>query len=569
MYLPYTAEGNPGIQLTLTTGFEYDPKNKIFSQVRSNNSYKNMFGTATGQVPFVASDDGNRVQFGGSQGRQVVPIQGSESPLIGTGMEAYLPNYSSSKFTKRSPVDGRVVYIDKNIIIIRDNNNKSYKISIAPSDLQTGAGKFNGLEHTPTVKVGDKVTKNQHLVQNQFIKPTYSAGANILACYKPESGYTYDDGIVVSESFAKKYTSLHYQNLDIRVSHVSELVDFPLFKYKQTGNMEYEAGDTIVKIKKTAFGGFSEDEVIAPTKCKVVDIQIFPADHSFDNLIRDIESTLYSRTNAALKMSGLDPIMNSNELIAATGKYEFRKNKLDSTLIRIKVIEYRSIGLGDKLTNRHGAKGVVAQIMPDDQMPVIPDGRHVDVCLNPLGVISRMNIGQLIEIHIGNILDTARNWLKKNQPNTDLCIQTLTKLFTLLDGYSDKRLSEKMNTYINSLPKLEQQKLVQEYINNGIRMIFPPFETPKMDSVYEAAKLVGAQLEAQLYLPKYGRKTMSPVTFGVLYMLKLEHISSMKQNVRSIGKYISTTMMPSKPGNHANSIRIGEQDSWAMRHVFN
>lgn len=172
-----------------------------------------------------------------------------------------------------------------------------------------------------------------------------------------------------------------------------------------------------------------------------------------------------------------------------------------------------------------------------------------------------MNVGQLIEIHVGNILDAARNYLKKNQSNHTGCIEMLTKLFTLLDGYEDKRLSEAMNSYIVNMPKAEQMKIIQYYIDNGVRMIFPAFATPKMNDVYEAAKLVGTELESQLYLPKYGRKTMNPVTWGVLFMLKLEHISSIKQNTRSIGKYIQTTMMPAKPGAHKNAIRIGEQDS--------
>ena len=139
-------------------------------------------------------------------------------------------------------------------------------------------------------------------------------------------------------------------------------------------------------------------------------------------------------------------------------------------------------------------------------------------------------------MHVGNILDSARIWLKKNESNLDNCISMLSKLFTLLDPYEDKRLSEKMIAYINALPKQNQIQVVQDYIKNGIRMIFPAFETPKMESVYEAAKLVNAQLEAKLYLPKYGRYTMNEVTFGTLYILKLEHISSMKQNTRSIGK---------------------------------
>lgn len=558
-----TPEGNPGISLSLTTGFEYDPSQHIFSSVKANNSYKNMFGTPVSQIPFVSSDDGNRAQYGGSQCRQVVPIVLSESPLVGTGMEAYLPNYSSQKFSKRAPVDGTITYIDNRVIIIRDKFNKSYMVDVTPSSLQTGAGKYNALTHTPVVKVGDTVSKNQHLVTNQFIKPVYSSGANVLACFKPHNGFTYDDGIVVSESFAKKYTSLHYQNIDFYVNHVSEIEEWPLMKYHRDGTMKYKTDDTIIKIRQMSFGGFNEQEVIAPTDCEVVDIQVFPANSSFDGMIRDVEQALYSKTNSALINSKLKPLMNSKELIANTGKFEFRKNKLDRTLIRIKLVEYRMIGLGDKLNNRHGNKGVISKILPDDQMPRLPDGRHIDICLNPLGVISRMNIGQLIEIHIGNILDTTRRWLSKNKSDTAKCIDTLCELFTILDGFSDKRLSKKMVAYLKNVPVTTQQRIIDEYIDKGVRMIFPPFQTPNMDSINRAAKLVDAELESNMYIPEYGRTTMHPVTWGILFINKLEHISAIKQNVRSIGPYIQTTMMPAKPGAHRNAIRIGEQDSWA------
>ena len=201
--------------------------------------------------------------------------------------------------------------------------------------------------------------------------------------------------------------------------------------------------------------------------------------------------------------------------------------------------------------------------MPDNEMPVLPDGRHVDVCLNPLGVISRMNVGQLIEMHVGNILDTTKHWLEKNQGNTQNCIKMLNELFTFLDGYSDKRLSEKMNSNLNSLPEAEQKKIIQHYIKNGVRMIFPAFETPKMEDILKAAKLVGAELESRLFLPKYNRKTINPVTWGIIYMLKLEHISSIKQNTRTIGKINAITGQPTKQGKGKNSLRIGEQDSWA------
>lgn len=216
----------------------------------------------------------------------------------------------------------------------------------------------------------------------------------------------------------------------------------------------------------------------------------------------------------------------------------------------------------DKLTNRHGAKGVVTQIIPDNQMPVLPDGRHVDLCLNPMSVISRMNMGQLMEIHVGNILDTAQHWLEKNKSNLKACIEMLTKLYELLDPYEDKRLSQVMITNLNNMDQSRQQKIVDDYIQKGIRMIFPPFQAPKLESINEAAKLVGAELESILYLPKYNRKTMNPVTWGKLYILKLEHISSIKQNVRTVGRSLATSM-PAKAGHGKNAIRIGEQDSWS------
>lgn len=553
-----TAEGNPGIQLSLTSGFQYDPKNYIFSGIKSNNSYKHMFGAPVGQIPFVSSDDGNRAQYGASQSRQVVPITHSESPLIGTGMEAYLPNYSSEKFSKRSPCDGVVTYIDNRVIIIKDPlTNKSYSVDISPSSLQTGSGKYNALTHTVMVEVGAKVRKNQHLVTNQFIKPVYSSGCNILACFKPQNGYTYDDGIVVSESFAKKYTSLHYQTIDVYVNHADEIVEFPLYKYNRDGNMKYATNNTIVKIKQLSFGGFTENEVVAPTDCEVCDVQIFPANNSFDGLIKEIENKLYSRTNQALKSSGLKTIMNSNDLIANTGKYQFRKDQLTRTLVRIKLVEYHHIGLGDKLSNRHGNKGVITRVLPDNMMPRLPDGRHVEICLNPLGVISRMNIGQLLEIHVGNILDTAKHWLIK-ESDINKCVDMLSKLYTLLDGYTDKRLSQRMIGYLKSLSINDQKRVLDHYREKGIRMIFPPFHTPSMKDINEAAKLVGAELESQLFLPQFNRKTMHPVTWGILFINKLEHISAIKQNVRSIGPYIITTMMPAKPGYHRNAIRVGE-----------
>ena len=556
-----TAEGNPGVQISFATSFEYDPSQYIFSNVKQNNSYKNILGAPISQIPFINSNDGNRAQYGGAQCRQVVPVLNAEPPMVGTGMEVYMSTYASSKFIKRAKNDGIVRYIDKNAIILQYKDGTYDNINIMVDNLQTGTGKFSALIHTPVVKVGDQVKKHEHLITNQFVKPTYSPGINVLACFKPQNGYTYEDGLVISEDFAKFFTSIHYETIDIQVNHISELVEFPILKLRRTGDLKYKPGETIVKIQLQSFGGFTDNEVIAPIDCEVVDIQIYPSNNSFDGLIQVIEKEFYGKSNEALRAVGLKPLMDSSEYTANAGKFIFRKNQLDKTLIRIKVIEYRSIGLGDKFNNRHGNKGVICDVKPKEMMPQLPDGRHIDVCFNPLGVISRMNMGQLYEMHVGNILDTAQR--KLEGMNIQDAKKMLVQMYTLLDGYPDKRLSQRIVSNLNSMNTQQLTKTIDSLAKSGIHIIVPPFRCPNMDAINKAAEVVGAQLESKLYLPDIGRSTIYPVTWGKIYVQRLEHISAIKENVRTIGPYIQTTMEPAKPGKHRNAIRIGEQDSWA------
>jgi hypothetical protein len=558
-----TSEGNPGIQLAFSTEFEYDPENNVFSTVKPTNTFKGILGAATSQIPFVNHDDGTRAQFGTQQNRQALPLVENEPPLVGTGMESYLCNYTSSYIAKRASRDGTVHYMDNNVIIIKHSDNSYERVDIMPSALQNSIGSYNGLTHTPIVKVGDKVKAHQHLVSNQFVKPVYSSGINALVCYQPHLGSTYEDGVVMSSSLTKRATSVHYDTIDVQLSSVQELNVFPFFQYKTKGHMKYEEGEVIIQLNLGAFGSFAQNEVIAPTSCEVVDIQIFPADESFIPLMREIDDTMYKQSNLALKSAGLAPVTNVNEKIDYIGKYEFRKTPLTRTLIRIKLIEYRDLRVGDKVNNRHGAKGIVTLIKPTEMMPRLPDGRHVDICFNPLGVLARQNIGQLMELHVGNVLDSLKRRLIQTS-DTKAGIKLISTVYDLLDGFDDKRMSRTVISKLESMDAAEQAKVIDYYRKNGVRMIFPPFRSPKIENVEKAAAAVGSELQSKLYLPDLKRYTLHPVSWGVQYINKLAHISALKQNVRSIGRYIQTTLQPAKPGHHRNAIRIGEQDSWAF-----
>ena len=558
-----TPEGNPGVQIHLASGFEYDPDKKTFTEPEKSDKYHNMFSSSASMIPFVSHDDGNRAQFGCSQGRQVVPIVGAESPLVATGMECYLPAYASEKFVKKAKRDGTVLYSDSKIIIVKYDDGTVEQIDIRPDNLQTGSGKSNGLIHTSQYQTGQRFKAFENLVSNSFMHGNaYSSGLNVLAAFKTENAYTYEDGIVVSESFAKRTVSTHYDTIDIMVDDPNELKVFPTMRNIENGKISYEAGEVIVKVATSVFGGLQESSVVAPTHCEVVDIKIYPAKETFIPMVREIDKLMNGTSNSALKQYGLKPLTNINSMIENVGKFKFRKNELTKTLIRIVCIEYRMSGLGDKLNNRHGNKGVITKIMPDDMMPVVPDGRHVDVCFNPLGIIGRMNMGQVYEMHVGNILDTAR--IKLDKMSLENARNMLIELYTLLDGTTDKKLSKQIVENLMSMNNTSLQNAIEYLKKNGIRMVFPAYETPKMDSINKAAKLVGAELESKLWLPQYKRYTINKCTWGMIFVNKLEHISSIKQNTRSVGKSISTTMMPGKPGNHRNAIRLGEYDTWGM-----
>lgn len=558
-----TPEGNPGAMIHLTSGFEYDPDKKVFTEPEKSDKYHNMFSSSASMIPFISHDDGNRAQFGCGQTRQVVPIVGSESPLVATGMECYLPAYASDKFIKKAKRNGTVLYSDSKIIIVKYDDGTVEKIDIRPDDLTTGSGKSNGLIHTPVFKVGDRFKAFQNLVMNSFMHGNaYSSGLNVLAAFKTEEGYSYEDGVVVSESFAKRTVSTHYDTIDIMVDSPNEIVVFPTMKNIENGRIAYEAGEVIVKVATSIFGGVQENSVVAPTHCEVVDIKIYPAKENFVPMVKEVDKLLNGASNTALRQAGLKPLTNINSIIENVGKFKFRKNDLQKTLIRIVCIEYRMSGLGDKLNNRHGNKGVITKIEPDDMMPVVPDGRHVDICFNPLGIIGRMNMGQIYEMHVSNVLDTARR--KLDSMSLENARSMLCQLYTLLDGTKDKRISKQIVEHLNSMNNNELQRSIDYLKKNGIRMIFPAYESPKMDQIDQAAKLVGAEFESKLYLPRYKRYTINKCTWGMIFVNKLEHISSIKQNTRSVGKSILTTMMPGKPGNHRNAIRIGELDTWGL-----
>ncbi len=559
-----TSEGDPGIRLFLTTGHVYDDKQHSFLPMDVNENNKNVLGLTGSLTPFVDRDDQARLNMACNQARQTIPIVSSEVPMVMTGTETVIPTMTSSTFTKRAKKDGVVTHIDNNIIVLKYDDGTKEAIDIRPTQLKSGSGIDSAITFEPSVKVGDKVKMNRLLTTNEFLQPVLTQGINVKCAYLSYMGYNYEDGIVLSESLAKKLTSVHYDIIEIDLTERDKLAVFPAI------GQEFNKGDTISVVKRNIIGDMSltEDwEIIAPSKLKVADIAVYPKNVSqVSEILKQIEAT-YQETNNVLKQQGLPLIFDKSKVIANAGKYKAHEDKLLATKIVIKLLRYMPVSIGDKLTNRHAAKGVVARIVPDDLMPYTEDGERMDILINPLSVVSRMNLGQMYEMMTGKIFYYATKriaqMLKENKPRKYI-EDFMIELYSIMDGTDDKTYSADVAKNLRSIDDNMFKKFIFGIANGKIHYVVPPFQSPKAKDILKAAELVGVTKADTLYVPEINSKTKNPVAWGIMYMQKLEHISEVKQNVRNLGPYIKTTLEPTRGKARAGGQRMGEMDTWCL-----
>jgi len=559
-----TSEGDPGIRLFLTTGHVYDSEKHSFMPMSMTNNNTDVLGLTASLTPFVDRDDQARLNMACNQARQAVPIVSSEEPIVLTGAEASIPTLTSSTFTKRAKKDGTVIHIDDNVIILQYTDGSKEAFDIRPVQLKSGSGLDSAITYSPSVRVGDNVKRNRMLTTNQFMKPILAQGINLKCAYMSYLGYNYEDGVVMSESTAKKLTSLHYEIVEIELTEKDRLALFPAI------GQHINKGDTVCIVKRNVIGetALTEDyEIIAPSELKVVDIEIYPKHIS---LVSDILAQLdnaYKETNNILKAQGLSPIFDKQKIVNNVGKYTAHGEKLPNTLIKIKLLRYMPISLGDKVTNRHGAKGVTGHIVPDHLMPTTESGERMEILINVLSVVSRMNLGQMYEVQLGKILHFAMKriaeMLHTNKTRVDI-EEFIIKLYDILDGTKDKTYSSEIAKNIQSMSDSDFKRFILGVINGNLRFMVPPFQSPTTKSLELATRFVGTTLADQMLLPEINSKTQNPVVWGIMYIQKLEHISSVKQNVRNVGPYIKTTLEPTRGKARAGGQRMGEMDSHCL-----
>ncbi|MCI0183855.1 MAG: DNA-directed RNA polymerase subunit beta [Acidibacillus sp.] len=470
-------------------------------------SPKQVVSVATALIPFLENDDANRALMGSNMQRQAVPLLVTDAPLVGTGMEYKAARDSGvAILAKRSGIVERVTaneiqiraqeIVDGNVV---QGNIDRYKVM---KFMRSNQGTC--INQRPIVRLGDKVQKGDIIADGPATdQGELALGRNVLVAFMTWEGYNYEDAILLSEDIVKEdvYTSIHVEEYesearDTKLGPEEITRDIPNVGEEALRNLddrgiirigaEIVAGDILVgKVTPKGVTELTAEErllhAIFGEKAREVRDTSLKAPNGGAGIIVDVK--VFTRENG----DELPPGVNQ--------------------LVRVYIAQKRKISEGDKMAGRHGNKGVVARIMPVEDMPYLPDGTPVQIVLNPLGVPSRMNIGQVLETHLGMAAHTL-----------------------------------------------------------GIRIATPVFDGAHEADVFDALEEAGLDRDGKtvLYDGRTGERFDGRVTVGYVYMLKLHHLVDDKIHARSTGPYSLVTQQPLGGKAQFGGQRFGEMEVWAL-----
>ncbi len=454
---------------------------------------------ATSLIPFLEHDDATRALMGSNMQRQAVSCIKPDAPLVGTGVECKAALDSGQLIVARE--EGTIASVDADHVAIR---NKNGKISSYPLQVFARTNQFTSINQHPAVKHGDKVKKGDILANGAAIdKGRLALGQNLLVAFLSWRGSNFEDAIIISEKVLRddRYTSIHIEDFscDVRETKLGPEIttpDIPNVGEERLKDLDEEG---VVRIGAEVGPNDILVGKISPKGEADLTAEERLLRAIFGEKARDVKDT-------SLRM----PYGKRGRIIGIKVFSREKGDKLPVGVIKtiqVEVAQLRKVMVGDKLAGRHGNKGVISKVLPMEEMPYLADGTPVDVILNPLGVASRMNIGQILETHLG------------------LAAHTLGYLAVTpsLDGATEGEIKE------------ELQK----------------------SGFAEDGKVV-------LYDGQTGQSFGQKVTVGYIYMMKLHHLVEDKIHMRSIGPYSLITQQPLGGKAQFGGQRFGEMEVWAL-----
>ena len=457
------------------------------------------FSVSTSMIPFLNHNDANRALMGSNMQKQATPCVIPEAALVGTGIEE-----AAAKYTGRliyAEEAGTVTHVDGKHVVIKNEKGKEKDYRLINFSQTNG---FTAFHQRPSVEIGEKVKRGQLLADTSTSdRGQIALGQNILVAFMSWSGANYEDAIIVSERLIKesKFTSIHIEDFVVNVRDTKlgpEIItcDIPNVGESKLRNL---AEDGIIRIGAEVRPG----DILVGKITPKGETQLTPEERLLRSLFgekaRDVKDT-------SKRMEGGKRGRVINVQIFSREKGD----KLDSGIIKrihIEVAQLRSVSVGDKLAGRHGNKGVISRILPVEEMPYMSDGTPIDIILTPLGVPSRMNLGQILEMHLGLAANT-------------LNYQAIVPPFA---GATDTEIKEEL----------------------------------KKSGFAEDGKMV-------LYDGRTGESFNQRIAVGYMHIMKLHHMVEDKIHMRSIGPYSLITQQPLGGKAQGGGQRFGEMEVWAL-----
>lgn len=457
------------------------------------------FSIATSMIPFLEHDDANRALMGSNMQKQATPSIIPRAPFVATGIEE-----NAARDTGRLVValeDGEVTYVDAQKIVVKGSRGKEQEYRLL-NFLKTN--NFTIFHHRPVVSLGDKVKKEQLLADTASSEFGQMAlGQNLLVAFMSWSGANYEDAIIISERLVKDstLTSIHVEEFEVAVRDTKlgpEVTthDIPNVGETKLKNLDE---DGVVRIGAEVLPGDILVGKVTPKGETQLTAEERLLRSIFGEKAKDVKDT-------SLRVEG----GKRGRVIGVKIFSREKGDNLDSGIIKrihITVAQLRNVSVGDKLAGRHGNKGVISRILPVENMPYMADGTPVDVILTPLGVPSRMNLGQILELHLG------------------LAAESL-----------------------------------------GYQAIVPPFSGATEEEIREELKKAGFAEDGKmkLYDGRTGEAFDQNISVGYMYIMKLHHMVEDKIHMRSIGPYSLITQQPLGGKAQAGGQRFGEMEVWAL-----
>ena len=462
-------------------------------------SPKQVVAVATACIPFLENDDSNRALMGANMQRQAVPLINPQAPFVGTGMEYKAAHDSGAALLCQN--DGVVEYVDAKEIRVRRDNGALDKYEIIKFQRSNSGTCYN---QRPIVALGDRVDVGETLADGPSMeKGEMALGQNVLVAFMTWEGYNYEDAVIMNERLVRDdvYTSIHIEEYE------SEARDTKLGPEEITRELPNVGEDALKDLDERGIiriGAEVKDEAILVGKVTPKGMTELSAEERLLHAIFGEKAREVRDTSLRVPHGG-GGIVHDVKIFTREAGDELSPGV--NLLVRVYIVQKRKINEGDKMAGRHGNKGVVSRIMPEEDMPYMPDGTPVDIMLNPLGVPSRMNIGQVLELHLG------------------MAARSL-----------------------------------------GIYVASPVFDGADEDDVWGTVAEAGMANDAKtiLYDGRTGQPFDNRVSVGVMYYLKLSHMVDDKLHARSTGPYSLVTQQPLGGKAQFGGQRFGEMEVWAL-----